>query len=123
MFYLKIVMCSNIMDDEERVQETLAHELIHAYDMCTAHMSPDSECLHHACTEIRAANLSGQCNIRNRLRHTKWNQLRKHHQECVRSSASQSIAARPICRGRVEESIAAAWPSCYKDTRPFDVVP
>ena len=41
---------------------TLTHELIHAYDHCRAYMNW-SNCVHHACSEIRAANLSGDCHM------------------------------------------------------------
>eukprot|EP00960_Hanusia_phi_P011310 330485-Hanusia_phi.AAC.1 len=39
---------------------TMTHELIHAYDHCRAYVDW-SNCVHHACSEIRAANLSGDC--------------------------------------------------------------
>jgi hypothetical protein len=41
---------------------TLTHELVHAYDHCRAYVDW-SNCVHHACSEIRAANLSGDCSM------------------------------------------------------------
>jgi len=41
---------------------TLTHELVHAYDHCRAYVDW-SNCVHHACSEVRAANLSGDCKM------------------------------------------------------------
>lgn len=42
------------------MNDTLTHELIHTLDYCRAEL--DWTNIHHlACTEIRAANLSGEC--------------------------------------------------------------
>jgi hypothetical protein len=41
---------------------TLTHELVHAYDHCRAYVDW-SNCVHHACSEVRAANLSGDCRM------------------------------------------------------------
>jgi mitochondrial inner membrane protease ATP23 len=54
----QVLLCEDakIMTQEIVMETTLAHELIHAYDACRAKMDY-SNCLHHACTEIRASNL------------------------------------------------------------------
>jgi inner membrane protease ATP23 len=39
----------------------MVHELIHAIDLCRTKMDPLNNCMHMACTEIRAENLSGEC--------------------------------------------------------------
>jgi inner membrane protease ATP23 len=41
---------------------TLTHELVHAYDHCRAYVDW-TNCVHHACSEVRAANLSGDCKM------------------------------------------------------------
>jgi len=40
----------------------VAHELVHAFDSCRAAVDPRN-CRHIACTEVRAANLSGDCDF------------------------------------------------------------
>lgn len=40
--------------------DTLTHELIHSYDYCRAHVDWSDD-KHLACSEIRAASLSGEC--------------------------------------------------------------
>lgn len=42
------------------MNETLTHELVHSYDHCRAHVDWN-DLKHLACSEIRAANLSGEC--------------------------------------------------------------
>lgn len=42
-----------------QVDNALTHELIHAYDHCRAASLDWASLEHHACSEIRAASLSG----------------------------------------------------------------
>lgn len=49
----------------------MIHELIHAYDYCRANLVLEN-CRHHACTEIRAASLSGDCDFFNELKRGNW---------------------------------------------------
>lgn len=42
------------------MNDTLTHELVHTLDYCRAEIDW-TNLLHLACTEIRAANLSGEC--------------------------------------------------------------
>lgn len=42
----------------------MRHEMIHAYDHCRAKDLDWNSCRHHACSEIRAAVLSGDCTFR-----------------------------------------------------------
>eukprot|EP01087_Luapelamoeba_hula_P004280 TRINITY_DN14213_c0_g1_i2.p1 TRINITY_DN14213_c0_g1~~TRINITY_DN14213_c0_g1_i2.p1 ORF type:complete len:188 (+),score=30.61 TRINITY_DN14213_c0_g1_i2:3-566(+) len=59
-----VVVCQNYFTSLANTERTVLHELIHAYDDCRAHVDWDN-CKHHACTEIRAANLSKDCNYWN----------------------------------------------------------
>ena len=54
----QVLLCEDVdmMAHDSIMRTTLAHELIHAYDACRAKMDYRN-CLHHACTEIRASNL------------------------------------------------------------------
>lgn len=51
-----------ILTELLRAELTLTHELVHAYDHCRAFVDW-SNCVHHACSEIRAAHLSGDCRM------------------------------------------------------------
>ncbi|PHJ23258.1 peptidase m76 family protein [Cystoisospora suis] len=58
--YHAIWICGNRLWSPFEWRRFLIHELVHAFDFARAKLSPDN-CLHVACTEIRAYNLSGQC--------------------------------------------------------------
>jgi inner membrane protease ATP23 len=47
-----IVLCENMLQDKRQFEDTLAHELIHAYDNVTTKIDWKNP-LHVACTEIR----------------------------------------------------------------------
>lgn len=102
---------------------TITHELIHAWDHCRAVVEP-ANCRHIACTEIRAANLSGDCDLgaeftRGGVRDFT---VRGHQQKCVRRRAELSLSAHPHCvaaaRG-VKATVDDVWEPCYKDVSPF----
>jgi Zn-dependent peptidase ImmA (M78 family) len=48
----KIVLCQNHIANQEWMDRTLAHELLHAFDHCRAKVDW-SNCEHHACSEVR----------------------------------------------------------------------
>lgn len=57
---MQIVLCENNIYSQGHMNDTLTHELVHIYDHCRAEV--DWNNIHHlACSEIRAANLSGEC--------------------------------------------------------------
>ncbi len=56
-----IFLCQQNIQSETHARESMAHELIHAIDMCRTKMDPINNCIHMACTEIRAENLAGEC--------------------------------------------------------------
>lgn len=84
----------------------VAHELVHAFDWCRARVD---RCEHLACTEVRAANLSGECEGGERG-------------ACVRRSAVASVRAHGGCeaRGGAEAGVAAVWAACMADRAPFE---
>ena len=115
----EIFLCQNHVRNESHAHESMVHELIHAIDMCRTNMDPLHNCIHLACTEIRAENLSGECSIWNEIGRMKGG-FPKHGQVCVKRRAALSLQANPNCRERAEEYIEAAFERCYKDTFPFD---
>ena len=110
------------------VTRALAHELVHAYDACRAVVDA-GDCAHLACTEIRAANLSGDCDFfveaqRMPLRLAAA-PLAARQQACVRRRAELSVAMHAACGGGADagraaaRAVAAAWAPCYADAAPF----
>ncbi|KZT58320.1 hypothetical protein CALCODRAFT_495047 [Calocera cornea HHB12733] len=117
-----ILLCQNRIWDRQKMEDTILHEMVHGYDRVKFELDWQN-CRHHACTEIRANNLSGDC---------KWNRevmrgffgFTKQHQACVRRRALMSLAQNPHCSapGVAEQAVDEVWESCIKDTRPFDEV-
>ncbi|GAQ88292.1 Ku70-binding protein [Klebsormidium nitens] len=119
-----IKICYNNVVYQDEVDTGLAHELIHAYDQCRV-AKLDWENVHHqACSEIRAANLSGDCHFKREIARGNFN-IQKQHQVCVRRRAVLSVATNPNCTSKqaAEDAVDAVWAKCYKDTAPFDRIP
>ncbi|KIL71259.1 hypothetical protein M378DRAFT_64992 [Amanita muscaria Koide BX008] len=117
-----IVLCSGHFFSQTHMEHTLVHELIHLYDDCR--FKVDWKNLrHHACSEIRANNLSGDCRFTRELRRGFF-AFSKQHQACVRRRAAESVAANPACpdAATAERVVNEVWDSCFNDTRPFDEV-
>jgi inner membrane protease ATP23 len=116
----EIYLCQENVVGQKHANTILAHELIHAIDMCRAKMDPLHNCMQLACTEIRAENLSGECNMSWELLRGKMNKYFGHGQECVRRRAIDSVKANPNCTKNAEVYVDAAMERCYKDTFPFE---
>jgi mitochondrial inner membrane protease ATP23 len=56
-----VALCGNFLTTEKQVEETMAHELIHAFDFCRRRFDYDGNAIQVACSEVRAANMSGDC--------------------------------------------------------------
>ena len=148
----KLTVCENYMISKPYTTRAIAHELIHAYDQCRAKM--DYQNIEHlACTEIRAAALSGDCDIAAEFDRGNFN-LKGQHQACVKRRAIAAIMTgvqdqsemsntpqisqrkeedketkkilikRPLV-DEVEATLAVerVWSECYKDTNPFPGIP
>uniref|UniRef100_A0A452IA78 Mitochondrial inner membrane protease ATP23 n=1 Tax=Gopherus agassizii TaxID=38772 RepID=A0A452IA78_9SAUR len=75
----QIVLCQNNIHQQSHMNRVVTHELIHAFDHCRAHVDWFSNVKHLACSEIRAANLSGDCSLINEMTRFKFG-LKQHHQ-------------------------------------------
>ncbi|CAH0522636.1 unnamed protein product [Peronospora belbahrii] len=93
-----VVLCQNHIPDQEWMDRTMAHELIHAYDHCRNKIDWN-KCEHHACSEVRAAALSGDCNWKYELFRKNYN-INKQHQICTRRRARLSIEQNEACNGK-----------------------
>ena len=119
-----ILICANQMRNRGHMEDTLAHEMVHAYDHLRFKMDAVHNLRHAACTEIRAATLSGECRWgREFFTRGQWG-VTQQLQECVRRRAALSVAARPGCRDakHAEMVVNEVWESCFHDTRPFDEI-
>jgi len=101
----------------------LTHELVHAFDDCRVHMRQDSPA-HMACTEIRAANLSGDCDYSDELRRAGPSlRIAGVQRECVRRRTRQSLAMHPAAAAldaaALDRVIDSVFEPCYRDTAPF----
>jgi len=118
-----IKLCGDQLRTQGDTNLTMAHELIHAFDDCRAYVDW-TNIDHHACSEIRAANLSGDCKMmqefmRGNLR------IKKQHQVCVQRRAVLSVSMNPCCPNKeaAEAAVDKVWKQCYADVAPFDRVP
>ncbi|XP_073416076.1 mitochondrial inner membrane protease ATP23 homolog [Dendrobates tinctorius] len=119
----EIVLCQNNIHNQPHMDRVVTHELIHAFDHCRAHVDWFSNIRHLACSEIRAANLSGDCSLSNEISRFNFG-LKQHHQACVRDRALRSIlAVRQISREAAEKAINDVFESCFNDHEPFGRIP
>jgi len=106
------------------VNRALVHELVHAYDHCRASNLDWAACEHHACSEVRAAALSGDCTFRQESARGNYT-LRAGARACARRRAALSVAMNPACAGhrQAERAVDAVLERCFADTAPFDRIP
>ncbi|WWC63304.1 mitochondrial inner membrane protease ATP23 [Kwoniella dejecticola CBS 10117] len=117
-----ILLCQNRFFNKKHLEDTLSHELIHAFDHCRFKVDWFN-LRHHACSEIRAANLSGDCRWTREVKRGFYS-FNKQHQACVKRRAILSVIANPSCESpeMAERAVNEVWKSCFKDTRPFDEI-
>jgi hypothetical protein len=114
----QVVLCQNRIPDQEWMDRTLTHELIHAFDHCRAKVDWNN-CEHHACSEVRvqlvddvdgsrstpthrppargwlqvrAAALSGDCNWKYEFMRKNFN-IAKQHQVRFASIAAVGVSS------------------------------
>jgi mitochondrial inner membrane protease ATP23 len=141
-----VVLCENQPLSQADVNDVVTHELIHAYDHCRARVDW-TDCVHHACSEIRAANLSGDCFLSKevggrraaragacstadacawlpQLRRGFWG-VAQQQQVCVRRRALLSVQHNPNCAGPgvAAAAVDTAFAACFADTAPFERIP
>ncbi|EOD22780.1 hypothetical protein EMIHUDRAFT_443999 [Emiliania huxleyi CCMP1516] len=117
-----IVMCQQWAAEQPgEVPNTVAHEMIHAYDDARARLDW-TNLVHHACTEIRAANLSGDCSFWREVNRANVSPLRvaKAGERCVRRRAQISVAMNPACTSEraAEAAVDQATTHHHRDTLP-----
>lgn len=134
---MKITICENTLFNRRSIEDTLKHELIHSYDYCRANIDIDN-CLHTACAEVRAVNLSGECNYSREIGRMNFSIL-NHHQvcnlkskidyhlmflkDCVKRRAEETLKLQLNCKENSSKYINDTFNSCYRDTNPFKFMP
>ncbi|KAK7207445.1 mitochondrial inner membrane protease atp23 [Myxozyma melibiosi] len=118
-----IMICQNWVQSKTHVEDTIAHELIHMYDELKFNVDWFN-LKHHACSEVRASNLSGECRMMNQIVRYRQFKFVRAHQECVRRRAILSVTGNPNCKDKEEAArvVDQVWDSCFNDTRPFDEI-
>lgn len=120
---LGVLLCQNRIIDQNHLEDTLSHELVHYYD--NVKFKVDWLNLkHHACSEIRASSLSGECRIMNQIKRAGLTKVGRGHQECVKRRAILSVEANPNCKDKEQATkvVEEVWDSCFNDTRPFEQI-
>lgn len=121
---LGILICQNRIRDKWHLEDTLAHELVHYFD----NLKWEVDWLnlkHHACSEIRASSLSGECRFMQEFSRRGFGfKIGEGHQECVKRRAILSVMCNPTCKDEfhAEKTVNEVWSSCFNDTRPFEEI-
>lgn len=77
---VNIEVCADAKMSFQRFTKFLTHELVHVYDFGRSRINM-TNLLHHACTEIRANNLSRECYTMEEFRRGFFD-IRKRHPVC-----------------------------------------
>ncbi|PWN90041.1 hypothetical protein FA10DRAFT_259954 [Acaromyces ingoldii] len=115
-----ILICTNRIMSKKHLEHTLSHEMVHWFDHCRF-LVDWNDLRHLACSEIRAASLSGDCSWGREVTRREY-AFTKQHQACARRRAILSVQAHPNCKdhAEAERAVDEVWTGCFADTRPFD---
>ncbi|CCI48978.1 unnamed protein product [Albugo candida] len=111
----------NHIQTQEAMDRTLAHEMIHAFDHCRAKVDWENPA-HIACTEIRAAALSGDCDFKEEVLRQQFNIVGQ-HPICTRRRAKLSMSMHPSFQGKESDTVDQVFETCYRDTAPYREIP
>lgn len=118
-----IIINEACIDSGIQLTDTLRHELIHALDYCRTDLN-SLEPAKRACSEIRAASLSGEC---------KWSRefmrgnvgiraIRNLFQDCIRRRSIMSLSS--DLGGESAKALVDKYLDiCISDTTPFIDIP
>lgn len=113
-----IEICENNAIGVGSIAATLIHELTHAYDHCFIDWENVYE---HACSEIRAANYSGDCRPGGDfyMGGAPWFES---YTDCIKRTASQSIESNPNLFGRnALDVVNAMFNACFAAAPPNQI--
>ncbi|KAF8792632.1 mitochondrial inner membrane protease ATP23 homolog [Argiope bruennichi] len=116
----QIVVCQNTATSKAAVHGALAHEMVHMFDFCRAHVD-FTNVDHLLCTEIRAANLM-HCSFLSAMvmGTASLIRIKKQHQECVKRKALASVVAvRDLTEEEAKAAMNRVFTKCYNDLEPL----
>eukprot|EP00697_Spironema_sp_BW2_P005769 gnl/Spiro4/18038_TR9629_c0_g1_i1.p1 gnl/Spiro4/18038_TR9629_c0_g1~~gnl/Spiro4/18038_TR9629_c0_g1_i1.p1 ORF type:complete len:195 (-),score=19.98 gnl/Spiro4/18038_TR9629_c0_g1_i1:46-630(-) len=117
----QVVLCADQNNNQNDVVLNLVHEMVHFFDWCRGPETFHTEKT-IACTEVRAAALSGDCaEFQERMRGHATN-VPAAHMTCVRRHALLSVRRSPLAT-EPEKAINEVFERCYEDTSPFQTYP
>lgn len=117
-----ITIYSSNLQASSQVVDTLCHELIHAFDYCRARVDPKN-IQHVACTEIRAAALSGDCRwTREVMRGVLGWTIRGKFEECIKRRAMLAMQEQ-FGADETRAAVDRVYETCLSDTAPFIDIP
>lgn len=113
----EIVLHEDQAKTQADVERNLRHELIHAFDDVRGHIEP-TNCYHHACSEVRAARLSGDCFLGEEVKRGNLDFMFS-GRTCVSRRAAMAVENNPLCRGFGARAVERVFLQCYSDYEPF----
>ena len=75
-------------------------------------------CLHVACTEVRASNLSGECTMVSEFNRGNFG-IKGQGEECVKRRAARSVGAHKHCGPIARAAVESVFAKCHLDHAPF----
>ena len=111
----QLLICSNMCLTPQKVEEILAHELVHLYDFCTSNLDLTRND-HLACTEVRAANLTHcKSQFYDTVTRLQWTS----HTDCVKRKAANSVRViKRISQSEALSIVENVFTKCYRDLEP-----
>ena len=113
----QIILNEEHISTKEDAERAIRHELIHAYDSARGKIDPNN-CLHQACSEIRAARLSGDCFARIDSSTMYFDNFFL-GAKCVENRAIRSVESNPSCINEGLKAVNKVWKTCYYDYEPY----
>lgn len=78
---------------------------------------------HSKLSQVRAANLSGDCHLKQEWARGNFG-IKGQHKVCIRRRAELSVSMNPYCQGKAAKAaVDKVFDSCFADTAPFDRIP
>ncbi|KAI8816720.1 peptidase M76 family-domain-containing protein [Fimicolochytrium jonesii] len=118
-----IALCADRRIPPRRFNDALAHELIHAYDYCTRNIDFEDP-KQHACAEIRAASLSGDCEWDREWARKRYLAIpfrKGAFESCVRRRAALAVMYNREVGdvGKAFQVVKEMYDICVQDVQPF----
>ncbi|KAJ3224274.1 Mitochondrial inner membrane protease ATP23 [Clydaea vesicula] len=117
-----LTICQNNSKSQYITESTLVHELVHAYDFSTATLN-DNNLSQRACSEVRASNLSGDCDFIREFLNFSDGFLKKFTGQkvnCVRRKASFSLSqCENLDKCETDKIVDSVFNECIANIKPF----